>query len=79
MCLLLEKACHGKRPPRFYITIKDGRKFVGDASIVPAMDKFCSQRNQVIHEDVLPNVATIRQHALTCSKVLLLLHDIYPM
>ena len=32
--------------------IKDGPAFVGDASIVPAMDKFCSQRNQVVHEDV---------------------------
>lgn len=63
----------------YYRTIKDGPAFLGDASIVPAMDKFCSQRNQVIHEDVLPNVATIRQHALTCSKVLRLLHDIYPM
>lgn len=63
----------------YYRTIKNGPAFVGDASIVLAMDKFCSQRNQVIHEDVLPNVATIRQHALTCSKVLRLLHDIYPM
>ena len=63
----------------YYRTIKDGPAFVGDASIIQAMDKFCSQRNQVIHEDVLPNVATIRQHALTCSKVLCLLHDIYPM
>lgn len=63
----------------YYRTIKNGPSFVGDASIVQAMDKFCSQRNQVIHEDVLPNVATIRQHALTGSKVLRLLHDIYPM
>lgn len=63
----------------YYRTIKDGPAFVGDASIVPAMDKFCSQRNQVVHEDVLPNVATIREHALTCGKVLRLLHDAYPM
>ena len=63
----------------YYRTIKDGPAFVGDASIVQAMDKFCSQRNQVIHEDVLPNVARIRQHALTCSTVLRLLHNVYPM
>lgn len=63
----------------YYRTLKDGPAFVGDASIVQAMDKFCSQRNHVVHEDVLFPVATIRQHALTCSKMLRLLHDIYPM
>lgn len=63
----------------YYRTLKDGPAFVGDATIVPAMDKFCSQRNQVVHEDVLPNVATICEHALTCSKVLRLLSNVYPM
>ena len=77
----------GKAPGlgTYYRTIRDGKSSSGgvgvfdDHGIVPAMDKLCSHRNQVVHEDVQHSVATIRQHALTCGKVLDALKAVYAM
>ena len=80
----------GKAPGlgTYYRTIRDAKGGSGSCSgsgvfdehgIVQAMDKFCSHRNSVVHEDVQHAVPTIRQHALTCGKVLDALKIAYAM
>ena len=75
----------GKAPGlgTYYRVLRDvqgsGSDAVFVASSVQAMDKLCSQRNQVVHEDAQYSVPTIRQHALTCIKVLDAVQRVYAM
>ena len=73
----------GKSPGlgTYYRTLRDakvGGSRVFDGDTARALDKFCQQRNQVMHEGLHPSVPIIRQHAITCESVLSLLESRYP-
>ena len=61
----------------YYRTIRDEGVF--DKAAVEALDKFCNQRNQVVHEEAAYSVAKSRQAALTCTKALEVLKSSYAM
>ena len=66
----------------YYRTIRDAMKSsrgTGSDLFAESMEEFCSQRNLVVHHDVHLPVPTIRQHALTCSKVLEVLKLVYAL
>ena len=76
----------GKAPGlgTYYRTVRDAMRSGphSDSAFFDApgvMDEFCSQRNLAVHHDVHLPVPTIRQHALTCSKVLDALKASYPL
>ena len=61
----------------YYRTIRVEGVF--DKAVVEALDKFCNQRNQVVHEEAAYSVAKIRQAALTCTNALEALKRVYAM
>ena len=61
----------------YYRMIRDGGVF--DRATIDALDKFCHQRNQVVHDEVAYAVPNIRQAAVTCLEVLEVLQNAYPL
>ena len=60
----------------YYRVLRDEGVF--DKATVVALDKFCHQRNQVVHEEAAYSVSKIRQAAVTCLDALEVLQSAYP-
>lgn len=61
----------------YYRMIRDEGVF--DKPTIDALDKFCHQRNQVVHDEAAYAVPKIRQAAVTCLDALEVLQNAYPL
>ena len=61
----------------YFRAIRDAGVF--ERRIAAALEKFCEQRNQVVHEEATYSVSKIRQAALICTSALAVLQRAYPL